>query len=109
MSGSIENQETLFYGREGMKTLDTNLFIPKSKALVCEYMNREILDNRKVTIDDVYVVWLSKTLQNSKALMSTHVPKSPYFELTYNGIKNELYIDVYEKIDNVKVELVYDE
>ena len=49
---------------------------------------------------DVYVVWLSKTLQNGKALLSTTRPDGMYYEVTYNGDKNEFYVDAYKKVVN---------
>ena len=49
---------------------------------------------------DVYVVWLCKTLQNNKALLSTTLPGGMYFEVTYNGDKKELYFDAYRKLEN---------
>lgn len=49
---------------------------------------------------DVYVVWVCKTLQNNKALLSTTLPDGLYFEVTYNGDKKELYFDVYHKLEN---------
>ena len=35
--------------------------------------------------------------------MSSTLPDGMYYELTYNGDKNELYIDAYKKIQNVMV------
>lgn len=55
--------------------------------------------------DDVFVVWYCKTLQNHKALLSTPVSDGMYYELTYNGNKNELYMDAYKKWENVKFDL----
>lgn len=49
---------------------------------------------------DVYVVWLSKTLQNGKAMLSTTRPDGMYYDVTYNGDKNEFYVDVYKKLIN---------
>lgn len=54
---------------------------------------------------DVYVVWLCKTLQNQKALLSTDIPDQVYYEFTYNGDKNELYMDVYGKLINKCIEI----
>ena len=53
----------------------------------------------------VYPVWLSKTLQNNKALFSTTLPDGMYYELTYNGDKDEIYLDAYKKIENRAIEV----
>ena len=48
---------------------------------------------------DMYVVWFCKTLQNWKALVSgVHIKE--YIEVTYNGDKGEIYVDVYQKACN---------
>lgn len=72
------------------------------KNIIIDYFNSrvEITDNKKIGIKDVYVVWMCKTLQNSKALLSTNVPDGLYYELTYNGDKEEMYLDVYKKWEN---------
>lgn len=76
----------------------------KAKQMVAGYMNecREVGD-KNVTIDDLYVVWFCKTLQNWKALVSTDLVKGVYFEVTYNGDKKETYLDTYEKADNIVI------
>lgn len=51
---------------------------------------------------DMYVVWFCKTLQNWKALVSGVYIKK-YIEVTYNGDKQETYIDVYNKTYNACV------
>ena len=51
----------------------------------------------KITPEDMYIVWFCKTLQNWKALVSgVHIPE--YIEVTYNGDKQEVYVDVYSKV-----------
>ena len=51
--------------------------------------------------DDIYIVWFCKTLQNWKALLSTDTMSNGiYFEVTYNGDKDELYFDHYQKVLN---------
>ena len=49
---------------------------------------------------DIYMVWFCKTLQNAKGLFSTDTRKGWYWECTYNGDKEELYIDTYMKSSN---------
>lgn len=77
----------------------------KAKELVVKYFNDRVdkTDNKEITVDDVYVVWFCKTLQNWKALLSTNVSDGMYYEVTYNGDKQETYIDAYKKWENVCV------
>ena len=65
-------------------------------------------DKKVITEDDVFVVWSCKTLQNNKALLSTTLPDGMYYEVTYNGDKDEAYIDAYKKWENYKIEDVID-
>ena len=58
------------------------------------------------TQDDIYVVWMCKTLQNNKALLSTTIHDGMYYECTYNGDKQELYLDAYKKFENKKFDVV---
>lgn len=73
-------------------------------AALWDDLNRAPKWIEDIAIGDVYVVWFAKTLQNWKALVSTTVEDGRYYEVTYNGDKNETYIDVYEKQDNLKIE-----
>ena len=72
------------------------------KETVRDYTNEHIdkTDKMQITVDDVYVVWFCKTLQNWKGLASTTVPDGMYYELTYNGDKDEMYLDAYKKFEN---------
>lgn len=74
----------------------------RARQLVVDYFNERVekTDNVRLTLDDVYVVWFVKVLQNWKALVSTEVPDGMYYELTYNGDKREVYLDAYKKFDN---------
>jgi hypothetical protein len=81
-------------------------FLELCKKTVREY-TEEHLDKTDRKVDfDVFVVWSCKTLQNSKALLSTTLFDGMYYELTYNGDKKELYLDAYKKFENrcIKVE-----
>lgn len=74
----------------------------KAKQIVMDYFNAKVdaTDKKQITLNDVYVVWFCKTLQNWKALVSTNVSDGMYYEVTYNGDKNETYVDVYKKWEN---------
>ncbi len=82
-------------------------FMKLCKQLVCDYYNERAdkTDKTHLTEDDVFVVWLCKTLQNNKALLSTTVCDGMYYEITHNGDKGEVYLDAYKKWENVCIKL----
>ena len=49
---------------------------------------------------EVFIVWKCKTLQNWKYLLSSTLFDGMYYELTYNGAKDEWYLDAYKKFEN---------
>ena len=87
--------------------LETQEFLELCKTLIVKYFNEEVdkSDDFKLTIDDVFVVWSCKTLQNNKAWLSTTVSDGMYYELTYNGDKREIYFDAYKKWKNDCIKL----
>lgn len=85
-------------------------FTYQEKAIdaVLEENNKGNSEERKrVTAEDLYVVWFCKTLGNWKALISTDKFNGVYWEVTYNGAKDEAYVDryVYVKANNVAVKV----
>ena len=77
--------------------------LSRAKKLVVNYFNNWVdkTDNTKITMDDVFVVWFCKTLQNWKALVSTDISDGMYYEVTHNGDKGETYLDAYKRWENV--------
>ena len=83
--------------------MSNDAMLKRAKELVVNYFNERVekTDNKKITEDDVFVVWFCKTLQNWKALVSTTVSDGMYYEVTHNGDKGETYLDAYKKWENV--------
>lgn len=77
-------------------------FMALAKKIVADYTNEHMdkTDKKEISPEDVYIVWMCKTLQNSKALLSTPLSDGMYYEVTYNGDKRELYLDAYKKFEN---------
>lgn len=77
----------------------------KAKQIVVDYFNSHVekTDNKQITIDDVFIVWFCKTLQNWKALVSTTVSDGMYYEITHNGDTKETYVDAYKKWENFTI------
>ena len=82
-------------------------FVALVKKTVVMYVNDHLdkTDAKKITEADVFIVWMCKTLQNSKAMASTVLFDGMYYELTYNGDKKELYFDAYKKWENKCIKL----
>ena len=49
---------------------------------------------------EVFTVWKVKALQNWKYLISSTLFDGMYYELTYNGDRQEWYLDAYKKFEN---------
>ena len=83
-------------------------FLDLCKKTIVDYFNNRTdkTDKFEITADNAFIVWSVKVLQNNKALVSTTIPDGMYYELTYNGDKKELYLDVYKKWENrcIKIE-----
>ena len=88
--------------------MNEKIFLDFCKEQVANYTNEHLdkSDNKQITKDDVFMVWCCKTLQNNKALLSTTLFDGMYYEITYNGDKDEAYIDAYKKWENYKIENV---
>lgn len=77
--------------------------IDQARQIVFDYVKARLeKTDTHVTfaLDEVYVVWFVKVLQNWKALVSTTLPDGMYYEVTYNGDSAEAYLDAYKKFDN---------
>lgn len=99
---SITTHMSGFLYLEGGKKMGTEEFTRVVKKAIVAYFNENAdkTDNAPIREDDVFIVWMCKTLQNCKAMASTTVHDQMYYELTYNGNKKELYLDAYKKWEN---------
>ena len=82
---------------------DNDVRLKMAKKAVVKWYNEHNAP-AKITMDDVYIVWFCKTLQNWKALAGTHHSDGMYYEVTYDGDKDCAYVDAYKKWQNVKME-----
>lgn len=69
--------------------------------IVKDYILKHLDKSDPVPEFDVYFVWKAKILQNWKYLISSTLTDGMYYELTFNGDKNEWYLDAYKKFENV--------
>lgn len=74
-------------------------FINFAKVKVQQWLAHNADNIDGLSTNDIFVVWYAKTLQNHKALLGTRFANY-YFECMYNGDKEEMYMDVYNKLEN---------
>ena len=73
-------------------------FMELAKQAVADYYNENLdyCDAKKcISMDDVYIVWMVRVIQNNKAMLSTNVADGMYYEVTFDGDKKKLYIAGY--------------
>lgn len=72
----------------------------RAHDIVCSYIKEHLDKSDKVVEFKTYTVWKCKALQNWKFLISSTLSDGMYYELTFNGDKNEWYLDAYKKFEN---------
>lgn len=72
----------------------------KVEQIVRNYILEHLDKSDEPVVFEVYTVWKCKTLQNWKYLLSSTLSDGMYYELTFNGDKNEWYLDAYKKFEN---------
>ena len=76
----------------------------KAIKIIKDYVLKHLDKSDDIPDFQVYTVWKCKVLQNWKFLLSTNLYDGMYYELTFNGDKNEWYLDAYKKIENCCIE-----
>lgn len=85
--------------------MDNDKFLKLCKELVRDYTNEYLNSKAEINENAVFCVWICKTLGNNKALLSTTLFDGMYYEITFNGNKNEIYLDAYKKFENKCIKL----
>lgn len=67
-----------------------------AKKVVIDYYNEGA---NLITTDDVFIVWFYKTFQDWRALIGIY-GSNIYYEVTFNGTTDKIYLDIYEKRKN---------
>ena len=74
--------------------------VSKAMAIVEQYASNHLDKSDPPAEFAVFIVWQCKVLQNWKFLISTSLRDGMYYEVTYNGDKQEWYLDAYKKFEN---------
>ena len=68
--------------------------------IVTSYIKEHLDTSDPVQSFETFIVWKCKALQNWKYLISSTLPDGMYYEMTFNGDKDEWYLDAYKKFEN---------
>ena len=71
--------------------------------IVKNYIIEHLDKSDEIPNFEVYTVWKAKALQNWKYLISSTLCDGMYYELTYNGDKEDWYLDAYKKFENRRI------
>ena len=87
--------------------VDPDQYLLQAKALVVQNYNehRDPSRSPELSMDSVYIIWFAKTLGNWKAVIASSVARGLLWEASFNGQKNEAYLDVYRKLNHTKIPL----
>lgn len=87
--------------------LNSDEFLVKAQHIVVDRFNshRNPVKVPELLLSEINVVWFSKVLNGWKCVFSSTVAKGLLWEVTYASFRNEIYLDVYSKINNIKVVL----
>lgn len=72
----------------------------KACAIVMDYILSHLDHGDPTPEIEVYIVWKNYLLRNCKYMISSNLPDGMYYEVTFNGSKNEWYLDAYKKFEN---------
>lgn len=89
------------------------LFEKLVKATICNYIIKNAGGDEGAAPKDppkaVVIVWQSKVLQNNKAIAITIDPyDDTMYEVTYDGDKRKVYLDVYKKVHNSAEDVIFE-
>lgn len=75
-------------------------FEKAAKNAVVKYLREQMIP---VTIKSLDLVWFAHELGYKKCTIWGVPMGSKYAEVTYNRDKDEMYLDIYQKISNTKI------
>jgi hypothetical protein len=99
--------ETTATRKSGPRKLDSDSFILRARQIVLGNFNAHRKPDKvpELALEDVSVVWFSKVLGGWKCVIASTVAKGLLWEVTYASVRDEIYLDVYTKLNNIKVSL----
>lgn len=88
-------------------SLDSAQFVTLAEKAVVDNFNSHRKPDRspELTTEGVNMVWFVKALISWKGIFMSPLARGLLWEVTYNRVKNEVYLDVYGKLNNIKINM----
>src|SRR5690348_17183748 len=87
--------------------LGSDAFLNKAQQVVLDNFNAHRKPDKvpELKMEEINVVWFAKVLGGWKCIISSTVAKGLLWEVTYASSRGEMYLDVYTKLNNLKISL----
>lgn len=84
---------------------ESDKFTNKAKQLVVDNYNAHHNESKTdpLTLDDVFIVSFSVIFGNWKAFVASNVARGLIYQVTYNDRRSEASIEIYKRINNVRI------
>lgn len=84
-----------------LKSFDSGEMLNQAKSAVEDHVKEHlVVPNQKF---EIRTVWFAKALGNWKTILCTSLPDNLLYEVTYSEKNKDLCVDVYDKIDSVRI------
>ena len=87
--------------------MDSTTFLAAAMGAVIDNFNSHRKPDRspELTIDGITMVWFSRVMTGHKVIFMSPLARGLLWEITYNRTRNEMYLDVYSKLNNTKISM----
>lgn len=87
--------------------LSSDGFLAQAQKIVLENFNAHRKSNRvpELLLDQINVVWFAKVLGGWICNIDSTVARGLLWKITYASARNEMYLDVFTKLNNIRIPL----
>lgn len=87
--------------------LDSDGFLAKAQEIVLDNFNAHRKPDKvpELKLDEINVTGFAKVLGGWKCNIDSSVAKGLLWRVTYASSRDEMYLDVYTKLNNIKINL----
>lgn len=87
--------------------VDSTAFVAMAEKAVVDNFNahRKAERSPELTVSGVNVIWMTRGIIGWKAILNSPLAKGLMWEVTYNRPKNQLNLQIFSKLNEVKIVL----